>query len=98
MRALLDTHTLRWLFFDDRRLSSRARRIIEDSANEVLVSSPSGWEIMTKRRLGKLPQAGEAVSDLRGTILRAGFDALPISLDHAIEAERMTSDHRDPFD
>ena len=98
MRALLDTHTLLWWLFDDRSLSDRARQMIEASANEILVSSASGWEIMTKHRLGKLPEAGAAVRDLRGAIRRAGFDALPISLEHAIEAGRLVSPHRDPFD
>ncbi len=53
---------------------------------------------MTKHRLGKLPQGGEAVRDLPGVIRRAGFDPLPISLEHAIEAGRLASPHRDPFD
>jgi PIN domain nuclease of toxin-antitoxin system len=98
MRALVDTHALLWWLFDDRRLSPRARQVIEDGANEILVSSASGWEIMTKHRLGKLPHAGEAVRDLRGAIQRAGFEPLPISLEHAIEAGRLASPHRDPFD
>jgi PIN domain nuclease of toxin-antitoxin system len=98
MRALVDTHALLWWLFDDRRLSPRARQVIEDGANEILVSSASGWEIMTKHRLGKLPHAGEAVRDLRGAIQRAGFEPLPISLEHAIEAGRLASPQRDPFD
>jgi PIN domain nuclease of toxin-antitoxin system len=98
MRALVDTHALLWWLFDDRRLSGRARQVMEDGANEILVSSASGWEIMTKHRLGKLPHAGEAVRDLRGAIQRAGFEPLPISLEHAIEAGRLASPHRDPFD
>jgi len=98
MRVLLDTHALLWWLFDDRRLSDRARQAMEDGANDVLVSSASGWEIMTKHRLGKLPHAGEAVKDLRGAMQRAGFEPLSISLEHAIEAGRLASAHRDPFD
>ncbi len=98
MKALVDTHALLWWLFDDRRLSPQARQVMEDGANEILVSSASGWEIMTKHRLGKLPHAGEAVRDLRGAIQRAGFEPLPISLEHAIEAGRLASPHRDPFD
>jgi PIN domain nuclease of toxin-antitoxin system len=98
MKALVDTHALLWWLFDDRRLSGRARQVMEDGANEILVSSASGWEIMTKYRLGKLPHAGEAVRDLRGAVQRAGFEPLPISLEHAIEAGRLASPHRDPFD
>jgi PIN domain nuclease of toxin-antitoxin system len=98
MKALVDTHALLWWLFDDRRLSGRARQVLEDGTDEILVSSASGWEIMTKHRLGKLPHAGEAVRDLRGAVQRAGFEPLSISLDHAIEAGRLASSHRDPFD
>jgi PIN domain nuclease of toxin-antitoxin system len=98
MRALLDTHALLWWLFDDRRLSGRARQVMEDGGNDILVSSASGWEIMTKHRLGKLSHAGAAVRDLRGAIQRAGFEPLPILLEHAIEAGRLPSPHRDPFD
>jgi PIN domain nuclease of toxin-antitoxin system len=45
-----------------------------------------------------LPHAREAVRDLRGALQRAGFEPLPISLGHAIEAGRLASPHRDPFD
>jgi len=98
MKALVDTHALLWWLFDDRRLSGRARQVLEDGTNEILVSSASGWEIVMKHRLGKLPHAGEAVRDLRGAVQRAGFEPLSISLDHAIEAGRLASPHRDPFD
>ncbi len=98
MRALVDTHALLWWLFNDRRLSGRARQTLEDGANEILVSSGSGWEIMTKHRLGQLPQADKAVKDLRGAIQRAGFLPLAISLEHALEAGQMPAPHRDPFD
>jgi PIN domain nuclease of toxin-antitoxin system len=98
MKALLDTHALLWWLFDDRRLSRRARQVMEDGTNEIVVSSASGWEIMTKHRLGKLPHAGAAVKDLRGAIQRARFEPLPITLEHAIEAGSFASPHRDPFD
>lgn len=98
MKALLDTHALLWWLFDDRRLSRRARQVIEGAENDLLVSAATGWEIMTKHRLGKLPQASAVVRDLPAALRRAGFEVLPISLAHAIEAGRMTSTHRDPFD
>jgi PIN domain nuclease of toxin-antitoxin system len=61
MKLLLDTHTLLWWFFDDNRLSAKLRACIKNPDNEILASSASVWEISTKRRLGKLPQAGAAV-------------------------------------
>jgi PIN domain nuclease of toxin-antitoxin system len=53
VKVLLDTHAFLWWITDDRRLSSRARRILGDGSNEVYFSAASGWEIAIKTRLGK---------------------------------------------
>jgi PIN domain nuclease of toxin-antitoxin system len=98
MRFLLDTHTLLWCFNDSRSLSPRARKLIEDGGNEVLVSAVSGWEIATKVRLGKLPTGEELVDQLDRYLAQLGCDTLPISLDHAVRAGRLPGEHRDPFD
>ena len=98
MRALLDTHTLLWCFNADPSLSSRARRLIEDGSNEILVSAASAWEIATKVRLGKLPTGEQLVGDFEYFLNQLGFDGLPILLSHAIRAGALAGDHRDPFD
>jgi PIN domain nuclease of toxin-antitoxin system len=98
MRFLLDTHTLLWCFNDSRSLSPRARKLIEDGRNEILVSAVSGWEIATKVRLGKLPTGEELVDQLDRYLAQLGCDTLPISLDHAVRAGRLPGEHRDPFD
>lgn len=98
MRFLLDTHTLLWAFNAAPALSPRARRLIEDGNNRMLVSAASAWEIATKVRLGKLPTGEELVSDLGHYLAQLGCDALPISLDHALRAGRLPGEHRDPFD
>ena len=68
MRVLLDTHALLWWVADSGRLSPRARRIVADEANGVLVSAASAWEIATKYRLGRLPGAEAIALDVAGTI------------------------------
>jgi PIN domain nuclease of toxin-antitoxin system len=98
MRYLIDTHVLLWWFFDDPKLPSGVRRILEDPENTILVSSASAWEIATKHRLGKLPAARVLVQDISGWIVRAGFTELMISIDHAQWAGARPSPHRDPFD
>ena len=98
MRFLLDTHTLLWCFNDSRSLSPRARKLVEDGGNELLVSAASGWEIATKVRLGKLPTGEELVGDLDRYLAQLGCEPLPISLDHAVRAGTLPGDHRDPFD
>jgi len=71
---LLDTHTLLWWLFDDARLSPDAREAIMDPDRVVLVSSASAWEIATKDRLGKLPEAGDVPTRLPHYLRKAGFE------------------------
>jgi PIN domain nuclease of toxin-antitoxin system len=98
VRFLLDTHTLLWSFTADRSLSARARRLIQDGSNELLISAASVWEIATKVRLGKLPTGEILLSDLDAYLARLGCEGLPISLSHAMRAGALGGEHRDPFD
>ncbi len=98
MPVLLDTHVLLWWFTDDDRMSTQARDVIADEANDVYVSAVSAWEIATKERLGKLagvPQATERFTEL---VAADGFRQLPISHLHSLRAGGYTVAHRDPFD
>ena len=98
MRALLDTHALLWWLDGDRRLSARARRVIGDEKNTIMVSAASAWEISTKSRLGKLSGADDVASDVAGCLTSQGFLSLDITVRHAQRAGRLAGDHRDPFD
>ena len=98
MRVLLDTHTLLWWLDGDRRLSRRARTVIADDDNSVLVSAASAWEISTKVRLGKLPGAIEVAAELPAILLQQNFEPLPITIVHAFRAGNLPGPHRDPFD
>jgi PIN domain nuclease of toxin-antitoxin system len=80
---------------DDRRLGARARAVIADPANEILVSTVSLWEIVVKMRIGKLHAD---IGDIAAAIGRQGFIILDISLDHLIALADLPSHHRDPFD
>lgn len=98
MRVLLDSHALLWWLFDDLQLSNPAREVIKSIDNQVFASSASAWEIATKHRLGKLPEAEEASRNLPELLRAARIDALPITVEHAIAAGSLASPHRDPFD
>ncbi len=98
MRCLLDTHALLWTFNDSPSLSAKARKVIEDGTNEVLVSAASAWEIATKFRLGKLPTAEDLIHSFDHYLAQLNFDSLAISLQHAIRAGGLPGNHRDPFD
>jgi PIN domain nuclease of toxin-antitoxin system len=98
MRFLLDTHTLLWWWTDDPKLSVKARALIADEANTILISAASAWEIATKYRLGKLDLAANAVPRFNELIVADGFEHLAVTYLHALKAAAYAVDHRDPFD
>jgi len=98
MRALLDTHALLWWLVDDERLSKNARALIANEDNEILTSAASAWEISTKHRLGKLPQAAQIARSLPSLLRKARIEALAIGLEHALKAGELPGPHKDPFD
>ena len=98
MRLLLDTHAFLWWLDGDRRLSLKARRLIADETNAVLVSAASAWEITTKFRLGKLPGAQDVAADVVGCVAAQSFVSLDITMLHAQRAGGIAGEHRDPFD
>ena len=98
MRLLLDTYAFLWWLAGSPRLSDGARRAIGDDSNTAFVSAASAWEIATKHRLGKLPQADAVAFDVKGCIVGQGFQELAIDVDDAERAGRLPGPRRDPFD
>ena len=95
MRLLLDTHALLWWLANDERLGSRARELIADPGNDVLVSVVSLWEIVVKIRVGKLEaDVAEIVDDMQ----REHFVLLDIDVAHLLALAGLQMHHRDPFD
>jgi len=98
LKLLLDTHALLWALGEPDRLSARARAAIENSANVRLVSAVTAWEIATKFRLGRLPNARVVIDGYQGHLELLRAEELAISTSHALLAGRLESPHRDPFD
>jgi PIN domain nuclease of toxin-antitoxin system len=98
VRLLLDTHVLIWWLAGDLLLSPNAKAAIADPANEAFVSAASAWEIATKCRIGKLPQAAALAADMPGVLTGQGFVELPITVRHGQVAGGLPGPHRDPFD
>ena len=95
--VLLDTHALLWWFSGDRGLTRKARSRIE-SADTVYVSAACAWEICTKARLGKLPEAHLLVENMMEYVASQDFATLSITFAHGQRAGRLPGPHRDPFD
>lgn len=98
MRVLLDTHALLWADLEPERLSARARSVLELISTEVMVSAASAWEITTKVRIGKLPQAARLAAELPDRVRQLGFHPLAVTVEHAQRAGSLPGTHRDPFD
>lgn len=99
MRILLDTHAFLWFVAGDAALSGAARTAIEDSANDVLVSIASVWEIAIKVSIGKLTVDAPSVDAFFDEQMdENGFGYLPIDPPHVFRVSRLAFHHRDPFD
>jgi PIN domain nuclease of toxin-antitoxin system len=98
MKILLDTHALVWWVFNEPKLCPIARQEISNFQNRIYVSSASAWEIATKYRLGKMPEAQELLENYMTILEQGQFQELPITNDHALKAGSLTIEHRDPFD
>lgn len=98
MKVILDSHAFLWAAVDKERLSPKVRRLLTSYDNEVFVSAATAWEIATKFRLGKLPQAFSFVHSFRDGVQRLRFSELHVSVEHSVRAGLLQIDHKDPFD
>lgn len=98
MRYLLDTNALLWFLADNKKLSRRARQLIETSSNESCLSIASLWEIAIKTGIGKLDLAEPFEQMFPEQLHLNRIDILDITVDSLIELTALPFYHRDPFD
>jgi len=97
VKLLLDTHLLLWAAGQPGRLSAGARKLLNDSRNELLFSAASLWEIAIKKTLGREDFRVEPRLLRRG-LLDNGYTELPITSEHAVGIDSLPLLHKDPFD
>lgn len=97
MKLLLDTHLLLWAAGDPRKLTAKARKLINDPQNELIFSAASFWEIAIKAGLGR-DDFEVDTHLLRRGLLDNGYAELPVTSAHAIAVEALPPIHKDPFD
>ena len=98
MKILLDTHIFLWAITGDARLREVSRRLFESADNELLLGSPSLWEILVKQRLGKLALPEPSSAYLRRQLQRNRIEILALAAGHVFQLETLAPLHRDPFD
>ena len=97
MNLLLDTHTYIWFSTNKPELSSKVKKMIEDSENYSYISIASLWEMSIKISLGKL-SIDRALEDVIKDLTDSGIEILPISFEHILKISSLPFHHRDPFD
>jgi PIN domain nuclease of toxin-antitoxin system len=97
MRLLLGTHLLVWAALAPDRLSTAARKVMNDAGNQLTFSAASFWEIAIKRGLGRSDFRVDPRLLRRG-LLDNGYGELLIGSDHALAMDGLPPLHKDPFD
>lgn len=98
MRSLLlDTHVLLWLLGEPDKLAAGLRDEIADPGVTVFVSIGSLWEIVLKRRVGKLDVDVDAIAAQMHPNSKLRW--LPITQEHLRALDRLpvNNRHRNPF-
>jgi PIN domain nuclease of toxin-antitoxin system len=98
MKLLVDTHVWLWLQVSPERIDAQTLALLADTANDVLLSAASAWEIAIKHALGRLPLPVPPAQYVPSRMSRSGVTALPVLHAHALRVAELPPHHRDPFD
>jgi len=98
VRPLIDTHTLFWSVEEPSKVSAAAMTVMQDLANDRLLSAATLWEPAIKAGQGKIVLSmpyrqwmEKAIADLKLVIL-------PITVEYAERQSLLPAHHKDPFD
>lgn len=102
MRILLDTHICIWLMLGSDRLSPFAAKLLEDSSNELYISTASIWEVAIKNK--KHPDSFSITPEvLIDCCKKYGIERVDINDEHIVNIKNLKQKpdspvHSDPFD
>lgn len=99
MSYLLDTSAYLWFVTGDRKLSTLARRVLEESSDDLYLSLASIWDLAIKANLGRgleLPRPFAEFVDIELQAER--IQILNIEILHLKAVAGLPLHHRDPFD
>lgn len=98
MRLLLDTSSFLWFVAGSDRLSLKARELMEDFDNALVLSVASLWEMAIKVSIGKLELLKEFDRFIPEKLEENEIETLHVRLAHLSEMMKLPFHHRDPFD
>lgn len=95
MRVLLDTHAFLW-WIEDTKIGARARAVIMDPDNTLVLSLVSIWEIAIKASLGKLKLPTSFEHYIPRQLQLNRITQLGIDFRHVARVATLPFHHRDP--
>jgi len=97
MKLLLDTHSFILWNSAPEFLSKQALALLEDEANEPVISAVNIWEIQIKNAAGKMDLT-VPLENIVKTYSENGIEILPVYASHILQLNSLADHHRDPFD
>ncbi len=94
---LLDTHAMLWMLYGDKRLSRRARGLI-DGELPLFYSTVSFWEIALKRSTKGFEIESEWDIILPRELRKSDVIKIDLEASDCRSMENLPMHHRDPFD
>jgi PIN domain nuclease of toxin-antitoxin system len=94
MNIIIDTHIFLWLAGNLKKVNDKYMQYIEDTNNNIYLSSLSIVEIMIKKSIGNLDFDGDILMILD----EMGIDVLDFNANSALMLGSLPFHHRDPFD
>ncbi len=98
MKLLLDTCTFVWLTQEPEKISAKAKRAIDQVANDLFLSHASIWEIHLKAKSGKLKLPDTPRRWISQQLAARGVVDWSIDLESLHETSELPPIHKDPFD
>jgi len=98
MRVLFDSHALVWFLLGNAKIPKQLRQNLDHPDTEFAISAVCIWEIATKVRRGKWPEAAAVIASLHDVLAKSAYFPLAITIEHARVAGLFAWQHRDPFD
>ena len=89
MKLLLDTHVLIWWSDDIGKLSATALTACQDSANTLLLSIASVWEMQIKIQLGRLKLNLPLAELVESQQQMNSLEILPVMLTHVLALQNL---------
>jgi PIN domain nuclease of toxin-antitoxin system len=96
MQALLDTNAFLWWVTNEKKLSSAAHTIISNPQNQIFFSIVSGWEIVIKTQIGKLPLPESPEIYIPSRLSYYDFKTLSINMKDVLQTGQLELHHKDP--